>query len=378
MADTLTLERLRELARFRSDSGCAISLYVDLDPTLTPTPNVAATRLNSLLSDVEKRMDARRDELSHDDRTGLKRDLDRIQTFFESEFSREGARGFGVFVSGDFWSTLALPDSVPDGVALGRGFSLGPVAPQVGRGEGAVVAFVGRERGELFRLSAGRLKEIADRTEEQPGRHDQGGWSQARYQRHIEHLVADHLRAVASELDRVVRSQEAPKVVIVGSDETRAEFLEFLPHEVKAAVVGTTEAEAHATANDLLKLVQPLLEEAHAAEERTVIERWGAEAAKHARAASGWEETLPAASDARVEVLLFEERANHPAHECPRCGRASLEGGSCPLDGARFEPSESGFDLAVRQTLVHGGSLLPVRHQGDLATVGGVGALLRF
>ena len=38
---------------------------------------------------------------------------------------------------------------------------------------------------------------IGDRTEARPGKHDQGGWSQARYQRHIEHLVYDHLRHVA-------------------------------------------------------------------------------------------------------------------------------------------------------------------------------------
>ena len=38
MPETLTLNRLRELAKFRSDSECAISIYVDLDPADTPTP----------------------------------------------------------------------------------------------------------------------------------------------------------------------------------------------------------------------------------------------------------------------------------------------------------------------------------------------------
>jgi peptide chain release factor subunit 1 len=281
-------------------------------------------------------------------------------------------------VSGDFFRPLPVAGSVPDEVHVGRDFYLAPLAQLVGRDDGAIVAFIGRERGQVFRLRAGRLEEIVDLTEDQPGRHDQGGWSQARYARHIEKLVAEHLKDVASELDRAVRRLHTPKVVVVGSEETRSEFLDALPHEVKNVVVGTTEAEAHTGPTELLELVQPLLEEAEAADEHVALERWREEAATNGRAASGWAETLTAASDGRVELLLHEEAADRPAHECPKCGRASLEAGECPLDGTTLEPRDSGFDLAVRQTLLHGGSLLDVRHQVDLAPVDGVGALLRF
>jgi peptide chain release factor subunit 1 len=376
--DTLTLNRLRELAKFRTDSECAISLYVDLDPTVTPTPTAVDTRVNALLSDASKRVDAKRERLSHREREGLERDLGRIRDFYDNEFDRDGARGVALFVSGDYWSTVTLPDPVPDVVDLGRGFNIGPLAPHVGRGDGALVAFVGRERGQVFRLVGGRLREVADRSEEQPGRHDQGGWSQARYQRHIENLVAEHLKELASELDQVVRNLEGPKVVVVGSDETRAGFIETLPHEVKNALVGTTDAEAHADANALLEVVEPLLEESRVADERAALDRWRERAGKGSRAASGWAEVLPAASDARVELLLYEQGVNRPAYECSKCGRAQLEGGECPLDGTPLEPRDSGFDLAVHQTLLHGGSLLDVRHHGDLGPVEGIAALLRF
>jgi peptide chain release factor subunit 1 len=334
--------------------------------------------VNSLLSEAEKRVEARHDQLTHGEREGLKRDFARIREFFDNEFSREGARGLGVFASGEFFRPLPVAGSVPDEVYVGRGLHLAPLAQLVGRDDGAIVAFIGRERGQVFRLRAGRLEELVDRTEEQPGRHDQGGWSQARYARHIEKLVGEHLKDVAAELDRAVRRLRTPKVVVVGSEETRSEFLEALPHEVKTVVVGATEAEAHAGPNELLELVQPLLEEAEAADEHQALERWREEAGTNGRAASGWAETLTAASDSRVDLLLHREGADQPAHECPKCGRASLEGGECPLDGTTLEPSDSGFDLAVRQTLLHGGSLLDVRHQVELAPADGVGALLRF
>jgi peptide chain release factor subunit 1 len=378
MADTLTTTTIRDLAALRSEPGCAISLYLDLDPTDTPTPATVDSRVNSLVSDAEKRLAARREELGHDERVALKRDFERIREFFDTDFDRDGARGYAVFVSGDFWHDVALPDPVRDQVAIGPAFSIGQLATQLGRGDGAIVAFVGREKGQLFRLRGGRLVEVVDLTEDQPGRHDQGGWSQSRYQRHIEKLVAEHLRDVAAELDRAVHRLRAPKVVVVGSEETRAEFLDTLTEDVKAAVVGATEAEAHAGPNELLEVVQPLIEEARAQDERATLERWREEAGTDGRAASGWAETLEAASDARVEVLLYAEGADTEAHECPQCGRASLEAGECPLDGATLERRESGFDLAVQRTIANGGTLLPVRHQVDLGPVGGVGALLRF
>src|SRR5918994_986414 len=189
MAETVTWDALRELAEFRAETGCAISFYLNLDPSLSPTAGDADTRVSSLLAQAEP---------------------------------------------------------VPDEVRVAREFYLAPLVPLVGRGDGAIVAVVGRERGQLFGLRGGRLEEIVDRTEDAPGRHDQGGWSQARYARHIEKLVHEHLRGVAAELDRRVRRLRAP-VVIVSSEETRAEFDDLLSPDTQNALLGWTAAEAHAT-----------------------------------------------------------------------------------------------------------------------------------
>ena len=116
-----------------------------------PTARDVDTHLNALLSEAEKKV-ARRDELSHAARKAVNRDLERIREFFDSEFNREGARGYAVFAAGDFWDPLALAHPVPDVFELARTFHLAPLAPLVGRGDGAIVAFVGRERGQLFRL----------------------------------------------------------------------------------------------------------------------------------------------------------------------------------------------------------------------------------
>jgi peptide chain release factor subunit 1 len=377
VAGTVTWERLRGLAGFRAEQGCAISLYLNLDPSEVPTPADAQTRMNGLLSKAEK---ADRSELTHDQRNGLKADFQRIARWFDDEFSREGARGLAIFADSldNFWSTLSLPGAVADSVKIGREFHLAPLVPLVGRTDGTIIAVVGREQGQLFRLEAGRLQPIADHFEEQPGRHDQGGWSQANYRRHIEKLVQEHLKGVAEELDRSRKRMHAPKIVLVCPEETRAEFTNTLPKEARDALVGWAPAEAHASAPELLDAVRPVLERAQAKDERETIERWREEAGRNGRAASGWAQTLEAASDGRVEVLLFQEGADRSAFRCPACGRAAVTGGSCPLDGTQLEPHDAGLDLAVHQTLAHGGALWAIRHHTDLAPVEGIGALLRY
>jgi peptide chain release factor subunit 1 len=377
MAGTVSWDSLRELASFQAENGCAITLYVDLDPSAAPTAGDAHTRVNSLLDSVKTNGPR---SLTHAQREALKSDLDRIRNFFEQEFNRDGAHGVAVFCAGldNFWSPLALTDSVPDEVKIGKDFYLAPLVPLVGRGEGAIVAVVGREQGQLFRLHAGRLEPIADHTEEQPGRHDQGGLSQARYQRHIEELVQDHLRRVADELDRQVRRLRGPRVVIVCSEETRGELSDVLSPAVQKAVVGWTHADAHASPTELLEVARPVLESWREQEELEAVERWREEAGRNGRASAGWEETLEAASDGRVEVLLYEAGTDRPAWQCPKCGRASVSAGNCPLDGTRMEEQEHGLDLAVHQTLDHGGKVWALLHRQDLEPVEGIGALLRY
>ena len=53
-ARSITWKTLRDLAGFRSEQGCALSLYVDLDPSLSPTAADLDTRFNSIVSAIEK------------------------------------------------------------------------------------------------------------------------------------------------------------------------------------------------------------------------------------------------------------------------------------------------------------------------------------
>jgi peptide chain release factor subunit 1 len=377
---TVSLDGLRELSAFRAEHGCAISLYLDLDPSSVPTAGETATRVRSLLDAAAKSHGAARATLAHEAKAGLRADFERLAQYFESEFDRDGARGLAVFAAGldNVWSVLPLPWPVPDTARVADDFLLGPLVPLIGRGNGALVAVVGRERGRLLALRSGRLEQVADRTEETPGRHDQGGWSQARFQRHLDNLDLEHYKVVAEELERHFRRLGRPRIVVVCGDETRAEFADTLSTEVADAIIGWTNAEAHASDAELSHVVSPWIDEWRARRESEAVERWREETAKGARGAAGWADTLEAASDGRVDLLLHDATAAREAYRCPMCGRGSLDAATCPLDGTTMELRDDGLDLAVRLTLAHGGDLLTVERRQDLDPVDGIGAILRF
>jgi peptide chain release factor subunit 1 len=381
VAGSITWEQLRELAAFRGEHGCAVSLYVGLDPSSVPTAGELASHVRSLHAHAERQLNERRASLSHDERKALASDLERIGSWFENDFNRDGVRGVALFAAqlDDLFLPLLLPWPVDDEARIANQLYLAPLVRNVGRGDGALVAYVGRERGDVYRLHGGQLTPLVDETAEVPGRHDQGGWSQSRYERHIETIVDRHLREVADALDRCVRRLRHVRVVLAGPEETRAEFDRLLSTEVRGALVGWVAVDAHADATRLLEVAQPLLDEWRANREEALLARWREEAARNGRAATGWEETLQAASDGRIELLLVQEGADRSAYVCPACGRAQVQDGSCPLDGTTLEAAETGLDLAIHQTLTHGGTVEVIGDQHrDLEPVGGVAALLRF
>jgi peptide chain release factor subunit 1 len=355
VAESITWEQLRELAAFRSGHDCAVSLYVGLDPSIVPTGRDLASHTRSLLDRADRELKERGAELSHEERAALERDLERIASWFGSEFDRAGVMGVAVFAAEleHLFRPLLLPSSVNDEARVGNQLYLTPLVSVVGQGDGALVAYVGRERGDIYMLCAGRLVQLVDDVADVPRRHDQGGWSQARFERHIETLVDRHLRDVAQSLDRSVRGLREVRVVLAAAEETRAEFDSLLSPEVRAALVGWVAAEAHVDGPGLLTLARPLLDKWRNARDEELLARWREAAARNGRAATGWEETLQAASDGRVELLLVQERVDRQA--------------------------DTDLDLAIHDTLTHGGTVEVIGEEHrDLEPVGGVAALLRF
>jgi peptide subunit release factor 1 (eRF1) len=355
-----------------------LSLYLDLDPTQFAAPPARATAVRSLLDDADRRLRAQ-DGLSHEDRSHLEASLARARSFLERELTADGSHAVAVFACepADLFETIRLPRSLPSRVAIDRSPLVAPLA-RLERRERWCVALVSRRQGRLFRGSPDGLREVASVSDDVHGQHDQGGWSQARYQRGIEKEVSDHLVRVAGALLRQLERRPYERLVLGGPYEAVVELQRKLHRYVSERIAGRIDVDVEtATPDTVLAAAGPLVEKHERERERAALER----IEEGSRAVTGLEDVLRALNERRVELLLLDERFSARGTVCPECGWIGPEGQrSCPADGARLEPREDVGERAVELALQQSAELLPIprREDGVVRPRGGIGAVLRF
>jgi hypothetical protein len=375
---TVSLDGLRELAGFRAQNGCAISLYVDLDPTISPTTRETAIRVHAMLDSAAKSHGATRPDLAHEVKSGLKADFERLAQYFDEEFDRDGAHGLAVF-AGRSRQHLERARAAVEGGRRGQGRRRLSAQP-------AGAADRPRQRGCRRRrragagacpaLRGGRFQQIADRTEETQGRHDQGGWSQSRYQRHIANLDLEHYKTVADELERVFRALGRPRIIVVAGDETRAEFADVLSSELEEAVIGWTSADAHASDGELGEIVQPFVDEWCAGLENDAVARWREEVGKNALGSPAGR-TRSRLRPTVVWSCCSIRRASSGTRTAAAAAAAPPRRASPARSTGRRWSTATTARPRVRLTLAYGGDLSRRRTPGSRSRRG-IGAILRF
>src|SRR5207237_4935752 len=77
--------------------------------------------------------------------------------------------------------------------------------------------------------------------------HKQGGWSQARYQRHVENFHTQHAKEVADHVARIVRDERIDKIILSGDEVVLPLFREYLPKDVAGRVIDVVRLDTRAT-----------------------------------------------------------------------------------------------------------------------------------
>jgi len=369
---------LRRLAEIQLERPLVLSLYLDLDPAQFATPPARATAVRSLLDEAERRL-RERDGLPHQDRADLHASLERAAALLEHDLPTEGAQAVAVFASNasGLFEVLALPRPVPSRVAIGRSPLVGPLA-RLERRERWCVALVSRRDARIFRGSPESLREIEQIHDVVFGQHDQGGWSQARYQRGIEKEKDDHLRHTAEALMKHFKRRPFQRLILGGPREVVADLESKLHGYLSERLAGRIEVDVDtATPEKVLGKAQPLFEELEEERESSALERLG----DGSRAALNLDEVLQALNERRVECLLLDERFAAPGTTCPECGWLGPAGErTCPVDGRELERLDDLTEAAIELTLQQSAEILAVRRRREELEqrAGGVAALLRF
>jgi peptide chain release factor subunit 1 len=371
-------DALRRLAEVRLDRPVVLSFYLDLDPTEFATPPARATAVRSLLDEADRQVRDHGD-LPHGERMDLRASLERASSVLEGDLPAEGAQALAIFAaeSAGLFEVLKLPRPVPSRVAIRRSPLVAPLA-RLARRERWCVALVNRRDARIFRGSPDGLREIEQIHDLVFGQHDQGGWSQARYQRGIEKEKDDHLKHTVEALMKHFKRRPFERLIVGGPREVAADFESKLHGYLAERLAGRIEVDVeHSTPDQVHEAVQPRFEELEEEREADALERLG----ETGRAAIGLEDALRALNERRVETLVADERYSAEGARCPSCGWLGPAGErSCPIDETELETLDDLTEAAVELTIQQSAEILAVRRRRDelAERAGGIAALLRF
>jgi len=226
-------------------------------------------------------------------------------------------------------------------------------------------------------------------------RHKMGGWSQARFQRHVDHFREQHAKEVIDALARIVRD-EGIESIIIGGDDVIVPMLEgAMPKDLVDRIVDVVRLDIRTPEHLILRRTLDVMRQQDATTDRARVAALFDAHRGGGLATVGLEETRRALEFGQVDELLLTAVVEtiRPV-EMP--DTVSPEGATVPSlppdDGrpASSRPSASGTDATHADDVTRAADALIVQARQTAASirfiedpdllrdVGGVGALLRF
>ncbi len=391
----MTPARLRELTEREITGGRVISLYLNLDPENFAAPPARESAIRSVVDELGRSIDAIEGDLEHDELMGLREDRDRIEAYLTGELDADGAHGVSIFACAPsgLWEVLPLPHTVDAAVTIDHAPMVEPLAQEAGTGHWAVV-LVSRSHGRIMRGDAHRLVETLERDDDVHGQHQQGGWSQARYQRSVDREADSHVDALMEGVYRAYRRRPFDHLLFVTHPELWPSVERSLHSELKPLVVGRVQAEIEYSGPDeVLLAARPEMERVEIERERELFARMAEGLGTGGRGAAGMQPTLDALLQARVETLLVLDGLTAEGSVCPACGWMGADPGTatCPVDGEAVQRRDV-VEAAVASALQQDAAVVFVPRGDDPADPesgpsgrflelqghGGIAAVLRF
>jgi len=373
---------VRALAQTRTQGQSVLSLYLDLDPAQFATAPARATEIDSLLDGAHREIEA--GERPHDERQELRAALARTREILDGNQGwAQGARALALFVCQPIGleRLLRLAHPVKAAFVIADAPFIAPLAESAPVGR-VCVALVDERFARILRGSPSRLGEAVSFGDPVHGRHKQGGWSQARYQRSQFEDAEAHLRHVGRALHNLLRIARYDRLLVACTAPLWPRVLAKLHPDVRALVhpARLPLDVSDAGIDDVTRAAEAALAEEQRAREEAIL----AELREHhardgdGRAAVGLAGVLQALVERRVEALLYEQGVSAAGVICPRCRWMGVGAERCPVDGEALEARPSMLEEAVQAAVGQSADVLVVRDRPDLGPFGGIAATLRF
>ncbi len=367
---------LHRLAALEPRQAPVVSLYLDLRPDQHGRDvhdvflrRVKAERLKAVEADPE----------AH---TGLARAFEQIEAALAGFGPAANAAAFFAAVGDEGLFTATGLEARLDGHQLfvGPVPHLFPLVRLIDQNPRYAALLVDSNHARIIVFGLGAVESRDDVRSDRTNRHSEGGWSQARYQRHIANLHLQHLKEVVETLQRIVRDDAIDRVIVAGDAGLVARLRDQLPPSLDAKIVDVLRFDRHAGEAEIVEDALAALRKRDAADDAQrvtdVLDAWrGA-----GLGVAGPDATLRALELGQVDELLIAGTPEtlQPVQRAPgeTAAPPSIAEGSSPGsdDVARLRLA----DALVAGATQTGASVRIIEDPELLRDHGGVAAALRF
>jgi peptide chain release factor subunit 1 len=358
--------QLDRLASIDTGPFPVVSLYLDMRPDQHGRDNFESFLRKELAERV------RTYGVDGPERASLERDADRIRAYVAEVPASANSVALFACSGADLFEPMELAAAVPEHrLYISDQPHLYPLARLMDEYPQYAVLLADTHSARLFVVAANTVRQTGQIENTKTRRHKMGGWSQARYQRHIENYHLQHAKEVVEALARLVRDEQITSVLISG-DETIVPLLrEQMPKDVAERIVDVLNLDVKAPEHAVLEATASAMREQDERTDREQVEALLGAYRANGLAVVGSEDTARALEMGQVDELIITAAADTldpggvggPADETRAAERSAEERAADELIAKARQTS-------ARITLIQDPSLL--------AAVGGVGALLRF
>jgi peptide chain release factor subunit 1 len=315
------------------------------------------------------------------ERESFDRDAERINDYLRDELrpSANGAAIFACSAERDFFEAAQFDAPITENhFYTSYQPSVYPLARFIDHYPPYVALLADTNVAHLYVFGAGEEMEHRDIVSPNVHRTMIGGWSQARFQRHIDNIRAHHAKEVVEELDRLTREENIERIVLAGDEVIIPMLREQLPPRLDQMVIDTLRLDVTTPEHEVMKAS---FEAVRAHDARKDAEKVKELLDKHlgiGYAVTGARDTLIALTLGQVEEMFLSASEQDVRDDLT--GKAAELIPSIPEDveGNGRARSAAIADELVARARQTDADVTFIENATKLAACGGVGAKLRY
>ena len=382
---TLT-EQLDRLASFEPSPYPVISLYLNTQPN--------ERGRDQYQTFVRKELKARSATYpAHSsEREMLERDLGRISAFLDANVD-PSANGVAIFAcdAAQLFESIQLDAPIAEhSLYIGDLPHLYPLARLVSQFPRYAVVLADTHRTRIVVVAEGAVASDTPIEGVKTRRTSQGGWSQARYQRHIENYHLHHIKDVVAALEKIVQAEELTRVILSGDQNVLPLLREQLPKPLADIVIEGASVAADASHGDVIATTLDAMRQLDTQTDREIVEAAVGAYRAGGLGVVGPDSTLLALTNGQVdELLLTASLGRMEGLQGTAAADMALANDSAVAEPA-VEPAAAGepataemgivrlADELVRKAQQTGAGIQFIEDAALLEPYGGVAATLRY